>query len=104
MRKYTLASTSERENVNLLDYEDIIKEAVHEFMPKAKVKVENDCYCVDPTPGRGTAVKIGRTICKSTLKDSCVTIRKLFSSVEIEGGTQNVTKELRKPKHAGGHH
>lgn len=104
MRKYTLASASERENVDLLDYESIIEEAVHEFMPEATVKVESDCYYVDPTPERGTAVKIGRTICKSTLKDSCITIRKLFSSVEIEGGTQNDTKEPRKSKYAGGHY
>lgn len=104
MRKYMLASVSEREDVNLLDYEDIIKEAVHEFMSKANVTVENDCYYVDPTPSRGTAVKIGRKICQSNLKKSCITISKLFSSVEIEGGGQNGTKEQREQPFAGRHH
>ena len=104
MRKYMLASTSEREDVDLRDYEDIITDAVHEFLPQAKVQVENDCYCVDPSPKRGIAVKIGRKICQSTLKKSCITIYKLFSSVEIEGEEQNGTKESRKPQHTGGHH
>lgn len=104
MRKYLLASVSERGDVDLRDYEDTIKGAVHEFMPTAKVTVENDCYYVDPTPDRGTAVKIGRKICQSKLKESCITIRKLFASVEVEGGTQNVTEESRTPKYAGGHH
>ena len=104
MRKYLLASVSEREDVDLRDYEDTIIEAVHEFMPKASVTVEKDCYYVDPTPDRGTAVKIGRKICQSQLKESCITIRKLFASVEIEGGTQNVTKKPRDAKHTGGHY
>ena len=104
MRKYLLASVSEREDVDLRDYEDTIKEAVHEFMPTANVTVENDCYYVDPTPNRGTAVKIGRKICQSQLKKSCITIRKLFASVEVKGGTQNVTKEPRNTTHTGGHH
>lgn len=104
MRKYLLASVSEREDVNLRDYENTIKEAVHEFMPTAQVIVENDCYYVDPTPNRGTAVKIGRKICQSQLKGSCITIRKLFASVEVEGVEQNVTKKPRNAKHAGGHH
>lgn len=104
MRKYLLASVSEREDVDLRDYEDTIIEAVHEFMPTAEVTVEKDCYYVDPTPSRGTAVTIGRKICQSQLKKSCITIRKLFSSVEVEGGTQNVTKVPRNAKHTGGHY
>lgn len=104
MRKYLLASVSEREDVNLRDYESIIKEAVHEFMPEANVIVENNCYYVNPTHKRGTAVKIGRKICQSQLKESCITIRKLFASVEVEGGAQNVTKKPRTAKHTGGHH
>lgn len=104
MRKYLLASVSEREDVDLRDYEDVIITAVHEFMPKANVTVENDCYYVDPTPNRGTAVKIGRKICQSQLKESCITIRKLFASVEVEGGTQNVTKKPRNAQYTGGHY
>ena len=104
MRKYMLASLSEREDVDLRDYDDVITDAVHEFMPEALVKIEPNCYYVDPTPDRGTAVKIGRKICQSTLKKSCITIYKLFSSVEIGGGKQNGTKEPREPQLAGGHH
>ncbi len=104
MRKYMLASVSEREAVDLRDYESIITKAVHEFMPNAEVRVESNCYYVDPTPSRGTAVKIGKRICQSELKESCIIIYKLFFSVELEGGAQNATKESRKQKHAGGHH
>ena len=104
MRKYMLASASEREDVDLRDYEDIIMDAVHEFMPGATVKIETSCYYVDPTPNRGTAVKIGRKICQSNLKKSCITIYKLFSSVEIEGGRQNGTKEPRESQYTGGHY
>jgi len=57
-----------------MNYEGIIEEAVHLFMPTANVRVTNDGYYVDPTPDRGTAVKIGKTIYKSQLKESCVTI------------------------------
>lgn len=104
MRKYMLASASERKDVDLRDYENIITGAVYEFMPEAKVKVESDCYYVDPTPDKGTAVKIGRKICQSKLKESCITIYKLFSSIEMEGGTQNGTKKSRESKHIGGHY
>lgn len=104
VRKYMLASLSEREDVDLRDYDDVIIDAVHKFMPEATVRVETNCYYVDPTPSRGTAVKIGRKICQSELKQYCITIFKLFSSIEIEGGRQNGTKESRKSQHTGGHH
>ena len=48
MRKYTLASPAARINVDLRDYEDIIKRAVHEIIPEAEVKVEEHCYYVSP--------------------------------------------------------
>lgn len=103
MRKYMLASICEREEVDLRDYEDVITEAVHEYSPDAKVMVESDCYYVDPTPSRGTAVKIGKRICCSELRNSCIIIYKLFSSIEIEGVALDA-KESKKSKHAGGHH
>lgn len=49
-------------------------------------------------------VKIGRKICQSNLKKSCITISKLFSSVEINGGGQSGTKEQREQPFAGGHY
>lgn len=84
MRKYTLASLDARISVDLLDYEDVITEAVHAVMPQAKVTVTKDCYHVSPTPTQGQAVKIGRKICESDLSQHCVKISKLFSSIKIE--------------------
>ena len=98
MRKYTLASHSAKNSVDLRDYEAIITDAVHNVIPTATVRVEKDYYTVDPAPSQGDAVRIGRLICQSQLKQHCVMIPKLFSSIEI-GGQNNGTK-----KHTGGHH
>ena len=98
MRKYTLASHSAKNSVDLRDYEAIITEAVHSVIPTAIVRVEQDCYYVSPTLTQSQAVRVGRIICQSQLKQHCVMIPKLFSSIEI-GGKNNGTK-----KHAGGHH
>ena len=84
MRKYTLASLDARQTVDLRNYIEVIESAVHKFMPEATVRVEQDCYYVSPTPTQGTAVRIGRQICKSALNKHCIRIAKLFSSVEIE--------------------
>ena len=97
MRKYTLASHSAKSSVDLRDYETTITEAVHSVIPTATVRVEKDCYTVDPAPSQGDAVRIGRLICQSQLKQHCVMIPKLFSSIEI-GGKNNGTK-----KHVGKH-
>ena len=83
MRKYTLASSQERQTVDLRDYASVITEAVHAYMPSAAVRVERDCYYVSPTPSQSEAIKIGRQICQSELKRSCVKIPKLFSSIEV---------------------
>ena len=84
MRRYTLASSDARGEVDLRDYRDVIEEAIHEIVPSAQVAVEKDCYNVSPAPTKGEAIKIGRLICKSGLNRYCVQIPKLFSSVEIE--------------------
>ena len=84
MRRYTLASSDARGEVDLRDYRDVIEEAIHEIVPSAQVTVEKDCYYVSPTPAKGDAIKIGRLICKSGLNRYCVQIPRLFSSVEIE--------------------
>lgn len=84
MRKYTLAASSSKENVDLRDYETVIIEAVQSVMPEATVTVEQSCYYVTPTPKPGDARKIGRQICKSGLSYYCIQIPKLFCSVEIQ--------------------
>lgn len=99
MRKYTLASASAKSTVDLRDYEPAITDAVHQVMPKAVVKVTQDCYYVSPTPTQGDAIRIGRLICQSNLKNYCVQIPKLFSSIEIE----EENNESTKPKRIGGH-
>ena len=100
MRKYTLASAGDRNMVDLRAYQADIADAVHSVMPKARVRVDKDCYYVSPTPSRGDAIRIGKKICESNLKVYCIHIPKLFTSVEIGGanGTQKPQKT-----HAGGH-
>lgn len=102
MRKYILASPTEREKIKLTGYESVIEKAVHTFMPDATVHVEDDCYYVDPSPSKGDAIKIGRMICQSDLKHCCVQIPKLFCSMNIDmiGDGNDAKKEA---KHVGGH-
>lgn len=100
MRKYTLASPTARQDVDLRDYESIIVEAVHKVMPKAKVAVVADGYFVSPSPDPSQARKIGRAICQSELKQHCVLIPKLFTSVKVK---EDNTNEQRKQKRSGGH-
>ena len=83
MRRYTLASSDARVNVDLRDFQTVIEDAIHEVMASAEVVVEKDCYYVSPTPSKGDAIRIGRQICKSGLSQYCIQISKLFCSVEI---------------------
>lgn len=100
MRKYTLASSSARDSVDLRDYQQTIEDAVHTVMPTATVQVEASCYYVSPTPSQGDAVRIGRLICQSDLKVHCIQIPKLFSSINLGGSKKNGNKR----KHHGGYH
>lgn len=100
MRKYTLASSVAKTQVDLTAYTEVITEAVHEVLPKASVIVEKDCYYVSPAPSKGDAIRIGRAICKSALAQYCVQIPKLFNSISI----QEVKHEERKKQLTGGHH
>lgn len=100
MRRYYLASSEDREDVDLRDYMKTIEDAVHRYMPKAQVEVYERWYTVDPTPDRGNAIRIGRLLSdKDVLGEHCVKIPKLFCSEEIG-------KEVdygRETKHTGGH-
>ena len=101
MRRYSLASTKARDDVDLCDYSDIITNAVKEIMPKAYVDIFQDYYIVDPSPTQGQAVKIGRLICQSDLSKHCIHIPKLFTSKEVK----EVTDDGENGKHPdGGHH
>lgn len=102
MRKYYLASTEDRGNVDLRDYRDVIEEAVHQYMPNAQVNIKEGYYTVDPTPNRGDAIRIGRLLSdKNVLGKYCVKIPKLFCSEEIEKGMVRV--DGTEKKRTGGH-
>ena len=102
MKKYTLASSNARKNVDLQAYEDIIIKSVTDVMGSRvdKVVVEQDCYYVSPTPSKGEAIRIGRSICKSVLGKYCVQTPKLFLSVEMEEENNDNSKQQQH----GGHH
>ena len=50
MRKYWLASSEARQDIDLRGYAATIKDAVHTYMPDATVLVELNYYSVEPTP------------------------------------------------------
>ena len=96
MRKHYLASPGDRSDVDLRRYQKEIVDAVHRFMPGAQVEVTDRYYTVQPTPDRGTAIRIGRILSdKDVLGKYCVKIPKLFCSEEVENG--------REKKRIGGH-
>jgi len=104
MRKYTLASSTARKNVDLREYRDIIEEAVHSILPSATVTVNSDCYMVSPTPSKSQAIKIGRKICQSAMAQYCVQIPKLFISTELSDITKEENNDKQnQQKCIGGH-
>jgi len=84
MKKYRLANTEKRNQVDLRNHQAIITEAVAEVIPHAIVTVEKDYYSVTPPPTKGEAISIGRKICKSDLHCYCIFISKLFCSDDFE--------------------
>ena len=101
MRRYTLASISARDEVDLRDFQSLIEETVHEFLPTAKVVVAQDYYTVAPEPDRGNAIRIGRRLCQAALGKHCVQIPKLFNSQKIEEETKEETKHGTEKCHGG---
>jgi hypothetical protein len=102
MRKYYLASSTDRGDVDLRQYQKEITEAVHRYMPGAQVEVAERYYTVDPTPDKGNAIKIGRLLSdKDILGKYCVKIPKLFCSEEVEHGKE--VEDGREKKRTGGH-
>ena len=105
MRKYFLASLEHKQNVDLRDYEEVIVEAVMAAMKDVEdvsVVVHERCYEVSPSPSRGAAIAIGRSICKSGLGKCCVQIPKLFSSVEVSDDKEE-KNDAKKKNRLGGH-
>ena len=102
MRKYYLASSGDRSDVDLRTYQNEIIDAVHRYMPGAQVEVTEHYYTVHPTPDQGSAIKIGRLLSsKDVMGTYCVKIPKLFCSEEVECG--KAVKNGREKKCTGGH-
>ena len=102
MRRYYLASIEFRGDVNLRDYKEIVEDAVHHYMPMARVEVYERFYTVDPSPSRGDAIRIGKLLSdKDVLGKYCVKIPKLFCSEEVEKGSVLVNGTQKKC--TGGH-
>ena len=102
MRRYYLASSEDRDDVDLRKYEKIIEDAVLGYMPTARVEVHEHWYTVDPTPDKGNAIRIGRVLSdKDVLGKYCVKIPKLFCSEEVEKGSVLVNGTQKKC--VGGH-
>lgn len=100
MRRYTLASTDARKDVDLRNFSSFIEDTVHEFMPGATVDVQQNYYTVSPVPQKGIAVRIGRKLCSNkAMGKHCVKIPKLFYGTNID------VKEAKdeKQKCNGGH-
>ena len=104
MRRYTLASPEHKQNVDLRDYEDVIVAAVMSAMKDVEdvsVVVCERYYEVSPSPGRGTAIAVGRAICKSELGKCCVQISKLFMGREMI--VKEEKDDEKKTNRVGGH-
>ena len=102
MRKYYLASSKDRDGVDLEAYQDEIIDAVHRHMPHAKVEVSKNYYTVHPTPSKGDAIRIGRILSdKDVLGRYCVKIPKLFCSEEVQ--QRKEVDNGRNEKRTGGH-
>ena len=72
MRVYKLAAPYHRSYVDLRDFKDIIKQAVHQEVPDAKVVVKEDCYEIDKDISQGDAIRIGRTLASGELGQYCL--------------------------------
>lgn len=99
MRKYTLANSLCRSNVDLRDYADVIVSAVLEFAPSVTVVVNKDHYTVNEPLTQSQAVRIGRRICESDLSQHCVKLSKLFNSVVVKEQMND-----DRSKQTGGHY
>lgn len=85
MREYKLSDPEARADVDLTDYEDVIKKAVAKVNDEAVVEVFKDRYTIDGIT-RSESVQIGRQLSKTALAEYCVKVElsRLFFGHEVE--------------------
>lgn len=84
MREYKLASSDNRQNVDLTEYEDLIKDVIHSEAPNITVTVFPDRYVLNNPISKGQAIRIGRRLAKSSLGQYCVLRPILFIGQESD--------------------
>lgn len=99
MRVYELANTELRGSVNLINYEEIIKQIIKDIAPQVKVTVEPDRYILDREISKGQAIRIGRKIAKSRLGRYC-----LQRSILFVGHTMPPQKQCKGANKYGNKH
>ena len=88
-RKYRLADSTNRKDVDLTKYEEQIMEAIHKERPDVKVTVNQDSYTLDRELKRGEAIRIGRALAKTELGKFCANRYVLFFGQTVEEGEEN---------------
>lgn len=81
MREYKLINKNVE--VNLADYEDIIKDTIVKIVPDAEVTVLSDKYIIDSELSQKDTVKIGRALARTVLGQFCAAKYVLFKGKKI---------------------
>ena len=82
MREYKLINKNVE--VNLADYEDIIKDTIVKIVPDAEVSVLSDRYIIHTEISQSNAVSIGRALARTELGNFCDVKYVLFKGRKID--------------------
>ena len=88
-RRYQLADTNNRNDVDLTEYADLIESVIQKECPDVKVSIEEKSYTVNKALTRGEAIRIGRALAKTELGKYCANRYVLFFGQTIEKGEEN---------------
>lgn len=88
-RKYRLADTNNRNDVDLTEYADLIESVIQEECPDVKVSIEEKSYTVNKELTKGEAIRIGRALAKTELGKYCANRYVLFFGQTVEKGEEN---------------
>lgn len=84
MKEYKLINKNVE--VNLADYENIIKNAIVKIVPDAEVTVLPDRYIIHTEISQSNAVSIGRALARTELGNFCDVKYVLFKGKKINEG------------------